>query len=190
MRDETGSANAGVRRIYTVRDEAPVLRQVARPVRKVDRDVRRLMDDMVTTMHEAPGVGLAAPQVGVGLRVIVVEIPADPDDPASEIRLYTLADPEIVESDPEMVEADEACLSVPDLFGEVPRHRSVRIRALDRDGRRVEFVACEFEARVMQHEIDHLDGILFTDRVTGIDKLFRVREDASGEPARTGLRAG
>ena len=173
-----------IRTIVTVQDANPVLRSVARPVRRVDAAVRRLMDDMVETMREAPGVGLAAPQVNSGLRVIVVEIPADPDEPEGATTLVALADPEICWSDPETAEAQEACLSIPGLFGDVPRHVKVRVRGLDRRGRRVEFDATELQARVLQHEIDHLDGILFPDRVTGIDKLYTIRENEHGELVR------
>ena len=175
--------------IVTVQDENPVLRTVARPVRRVDRDVRRLMHDMADTMRAAPGVGLAAPQVDVSLRVIVVETPVDVDEPDGERRLLALADPEIVWTDPAIVEDQEACLSIPGLYGDVPRHAAVRVRAFDRSGRRVELAARSFEARVIQHEIDHLNGILFTDRVTSLDKLYTVRENGNGDVVRVPYRA-
>jgi peptide deformylase len=89
---------------------------------------------------------------------------------------------------PELVEDQEACLSVPGLYGDVPRHAAVRVRALDRTGRRVELEARDFLARVMQHEIDHLDGVLFIDRVTGIDKLYSLRENGNGEFVRVPYR--
>jgi len=170
-----------VRRIVTVREGHPVLRAVAKPVRRMDRDIRSLLDDMVETMREAPGVGLAAPQVGIGLRAIVVETPLEPENGDRPTRLYALANPEIVWRDPRHEEDQEACLSVPDLFGDVPRHVAVRVRGIDRAGRRVEIAASGFEARVFQHEIDHLDGVLFTDRVTGIDKLYSLQEADNGE---------
>jgi len=148
------------------------------------------MYEMTDTMRDAPGVGLAAPQVGVGLRVIVVETPVDVDESEGEKRLLALADPEIVWSDPEMVEDQEACLSIPGLYGDVPRHAAVRVRALDQSGKRVDFEAHDFEARVLQHEIDHLDGILFTDRVTSMDKLYTIRENGDGEVVRVPYRTG
>ncbi len=143
-----------------------------------------LMDDLVETMREAPGVGLAAPQVRVGLRIVVVETPIDLEDPDAGARLHTLADPEIVWASDAVEDGQEACLSVPDLYGEVERSLAIRVRALDRSGRRVEFDAEGFEARVLQHEIDHLDGILFPDRVTALEKLFHIRENAEGELVR------
>jgi peptide deformylase len=143
------------------------------------------MDDMVDTMRDAPGVGLAAPQVGVGLRVIVVEAPDDDEagDDGPSV-LHVLADPEYLWVDPEVEEGQEGCLSIPGLLGDVPRHRAVRIQALDRGGRRRIIEASGFEARVIQHEIDHLDGILFPDRVTSLDKLYTVREDEDGRCVR------
>lgn len=120
---------------------------------------------MVETMRDAPGVGLAAPQIGLGVRAIVVETPIDDEDPERGTRLHRLADPEIVEASLEIEEDQEACLSIPGLYGDVPRHVRIVVRALDFTGRRVELDLEGFEARVFQHEIDHLDGVLFVDRV-------------------------
>ena len=106
-----------IRPIVTVADADPVLRRPAERVRRIDRAVRALMDDMIETMRDAPGVGLAAPQVGQAVRVIVVEVPTDPDDPESEMRLHALADPEILWRSPEIEEDQEACLSIPGLYG-------------------------------------------------------------------------
>lgn len=160
--------------------EAAILRQRAAAVRRIDRDLRRLLDDMVETMREAPGVGLAAPQIGLGLRAIVVETPLDEDDPERGTRVFRLADPEIVAVSDALAEDQEACLSIPGLFGDVPRHERILVRALDYTGRRVELDLIGFEARVFQHEIDHLNGVLFTDRVTGPDKLYALREAEDG----------
>ena len=170
-------------RIVTVEDGNPVLRGSAKPARRIDRATRKLMDDMVETMRDAPGVGLAAPQVGVDLRVIVVEVPADMEDESEEAEtlLWAVADPEIVWASEALVEDQEACLSIPNLYGDVPRHEAIRVQALDRSGRRVTLELEGFAARVFQHEIDHLDGILFTDRVTGFDKLYRFEEDEKGD---------
>jgi peptide deformylase len=173
-----------IRRIVTVETESPVLRTTAAAVARVDERLRQLMDDMIETMRDAPGVGLAAPQVGIGLRVIVVEAAEDPEDEAAEPRLYALANPEIVWADERTAEAQEACLSIPDLFGEVPRSIAIRVRGLDRQGRAIEIEAREFLARVFQHEVDHLDGVLYTDRVTGLDKLYHLREDDEGQLVR------
>jgi len=176
-----------IRRIVTLADNDPVLRRPAVSVRRIDKTTRVLMDDMIDTMRDAPGVGLAAPQIGVELRVIVVEVPTDPDDPESAMRLHALADPEILWRSPEIEEDQEACLSIPGLYGDVPRHIAIRVRGLDRSGRQIELDVAEFEARVFQHEIDHLDGILYTQRVTGPDKLYRLEHDAAGELVRTAL---
>jgi len=175
----------GLLTVVTVRDDDDlVLRETAEPVSRVDDRVRRLMDDMVDTMRDAPGVGLAAPQVAESVRVIVVETPLDYDDPDAGTRLHQLANPEVVWRSDDIVEDQEACLSIPDLYGDVPRDTAVRVRALDREGHTVEIDAEGFEARVLLHEIDHLDGVLFTDRVTGLDKLYTFREDGNGQTVR------
>lgn len=163
------------------------LRVKAEPVTAVTDEVRALCEDMAETMYAAPGVGLAAPQIGVELRVIVVEVPTDPEDPESAMRLHALADPEILWFSPEIEEDQEACLSIPGLYGDVPRYVAIRIRGLDRSGRQIELEVADYEARVFQHEIDHLDGILYTQRVTSPDKLYRLQQDAAGEYVRTPL---
>lgn len=164
-----------------VDDDNPVLRRQARPIRRVDRQIRRLMDDMVETMREAAGVGLAAPQIGLDIQVFVAEVPLDLEDPDGETRLHALADPEILWVSADLAEGREACLSIPELFGDVPRHVAMRVRALDRYSRTVELELTDFEARVFQHEIDHLNGVLFVDRVTGIDKLYFLEDGDDGE---------
>lgn len=170
--------------IVTVHEDNPVLRTKAKAVRRVSRRVRRLMDDLVETMRDAPGVGLAAPQVNQSVRLIAVEVPLSFDDPEAGTRMHVLADPEVVWSSDETAEGQEACLSIPGLFGDVPRAISVRVRGLDRAGQPFESEFEGFEARVFQHEIDHLDGILFTDRVTSLDKLYHVRADEEGQLVR------
>ncbi len=175
---------AQLRRIVTVEDDNPVLRKSARPIRRVDRQTRRLMDDMIETMRQASGVGLAAPQIGLDIQVFVAEIPLDLDDPDGETRVHALADPEVLWVSAELEEGREACLSIPDLFGDVPRHVSIRLRALDRYSQPIELTLTDFEARVFQHEIDHLNGVLFVDRVTGVDKLYFLEEDEDGELVR------
>lgn len=173
-----------VLRVVTVHDDDPVLRTKAEAVSRVSGRIRRLMDDMVATMREAPGVGLAAPQVGESLRVIVVEIPLDFDDPDAGTKLHAVANPEIISAEEESAEGQEACLSIPNLFGDVPRSVACRVRGLDRGGEPIELNLEGFEARVFQHEIDHLEGILFPDRVTGLEKLYHVRENEEGELVR------
>jgi peptide deformylase len=150
-----------------------VLRQEARKVKKFDKRLYQLIDDMAQTMREAPGVGLAAPQVGVSERVIVVELPEDAEDPQSG-KLYEFVNPEIVRASAEEVEGEEGCLSIPDIIGDVWRARSVVIKGQDRYGKPQRLEAHDWLARVFQHEIDHVNGVLFIDRVEGPDKLRRL----------------
>jgi peptide deformylase len=149
----------------------PRLRLRARRVPKVDDSVRRLMDDMVDTMLDAPGVGLAANQVDVQLRVIVMKV---------DNQLYSLANPEVVRSSGEQI-GYEGCLSVPGYIGEVARAEKVTIKALNRNGKEVRIKGEGLLARAIQHEIDHLDGVLFTDRLTSLDTLRPVAEAADEE---------
>ena len=152
----------------------PVLRRKARPVTKFDRNLQILIDDMIETMREAPGVGLAAPQVGVSERVIVVEY-AEPEEVEEgqepievDPKLYVLVNPEIVKASPDTEVGIEGCLSVPLLVGEVERASSVKIRGQNRRGQSVKLKAEGWLARIFQHEIDHLNGVLFTDLATQI----------------------
>jgi peptide deformylase len=149
----------------------PRLRLKARRVPKVDDSVRRLMDDMVDTMLDAPGVGLAATQVDVQLRVIVMKV---------DNQLYSLANPEVVRSSGEQI-GYEGCLSVPGYIGEVARAEKVTIKALNRNGKEVRIKGEGLLARAIQHEIDHLDGILFIDRLTDLDTLRPVAEGTEEE---------
>lgn len=161
-----------VRPIVTA--DQPILRRKAEPVARITPALRRLIDDMVETMRAAEGIGLAAPQVGEPLRVIVVEVPEDPEVPGSGI-LYAVINPEIVEASEEIVEGVEGCLSIPGWYGWVPRAAAVVVRGLDREGRRVRVRAQGLVARVFQHEIDHLDGILFPDRIQDPTKIWRAQ---------------
>jgi peptide deformylase len=148
-----------IRRIHTWPDE--VLRQKARPVEDFGDELQRLVDDMLETMYDAPGVGLAAPQVGVSRRLFVIDASSqtDPD------QVIVLANPELFEAEDEVV-AEEGCLSVPEYSAKVKRARRVAVRGHDRHGRLVEVRAEELVARALQHEIDHLDGTLFIDRLS------------------------
>ncbi len=157
--------------------DVPVLRQKAKRVPRVDDSIRKLIDDMVETMLAAPGVGLAAPQVGVGLRVIVVKVDAN---------LYTLVNPEVMKASGEQVGL-EGCLSIPGYVGEVKRALRVVVRGLNRHGKTVRIKAEELLARAFQHEIDHCDGILFIDRLTSLDTLRKVEPQA---PEREGELVG
>lgn len=160
--------------------DRPVLRQRARPVQRIDANIRKLFNDMIDTMRDAPGVGLAAPQIGVSLRVIVVEF---------EEQLYTVANPEIVWASAETEVADEGCLSIPGLVGKVERPARVRVRAKDAKGKAMGLVAEGWLARIFQHEIDHLDGILYPDRMAPGERLRPAADDEAEEGA-PGLAAG
>jgi peptide deformylase len=162
----------------------PVLRKKAKKVEKVTPEIRRLIDDMIDTMRDAPGVGLAAPQVGVSLRVIVVEYgekeepdgdaPQDAEPRPVKKKLYAVVNPEIAHRSPEMVEGVEGCLSIPGWMGLVDRHQAVEVKGLNRNGGKLKRRLDGWMARIFQHEIDHLDGVLFPDRVAGPDKLWRT----------------
>lgn len=160
--------------------ENPLLRKKAHAVREVnDPAVQRLIDDMVETMRQAPGVGLAAPQVASSLRLAVIEyapgaedLPEDAAPPAP--RLYVIVNPEITARSEEMVDGVEGCLSIPGYAGSVLRHRAVTVKALNRKGRPVKIKADGWLARIFQHEIDHLDGILFIDRAS---RAWKVKEN-------------
>ncbi len=162
-----------IRTIYT--SEQPVLRTKAKKVKKIDASTQKLIDDMIETMKDAPGVGLAAPQVGVSLRVLVVETPEDEDDPQGGTQLQ-LINPEILKMDGEQV-GEEGCLSIPGYVGIVKRAHDVTVKALNRKGKEVKVKARGYLARILQHEIDHLDGVLFTDRLESPSHLFRLGEN-------------
>lgn len=158
----------------------PVLRQIARPV-PVDAirsaDVQRLIDDMIETMREYDGAGLAAPQVHALLQIAVIEVAANPRYPdAPEVPLTVLVNPVVTPLTDEVEEGWEGCLSVPDMRGRVPRRTAVRLESYDRDARRVDLVAKDFFARVIQHETDHLDGVLFFDRMRSFQSLTFLEE--------------
>jgi peptide deformylase len=142
----------------------PVLRQKAKKISQVDRPIQKLIDDMIETMQVAPGVGLAAPQIGVPLRLAVIEV----DD-----KITVIVNPEIVKTIGE-VELDEGCLSVPGFWGQVHRAERVSVKALDRNGKELRIRDAEgLFAQALQHEIDHLDGHLYVDRMETLDKLQR-----------------
>jgi peptide deformylase len=151
----------------------PVLRAKARTLDKRDiRDatIQKLIDDMIETMAEYHGVGLAAPQVHQGLRLFVAALDGHDDDEEAEPTPIAIINPEITVVGSEIVEDWEGCLSIPDVRGRVPRAREIKVRAYDRKGERIELRAHDFTARVIQHETDHLDGVLFFDRM----KLFQT----------------
>ncbi len=159
--------------------DEPVLRRKAKKVAKVTPELRKLIDDMIDTMRDAPGVGLAAPQVGVSERVIVVEYAEDDDEaegaPPPKKKLYALINPEIIWASEEMVDGTEGCLSIPGWLGDVSRHDAIAVKALNRSGQKVKINAEGWLARIFQHEIDHLDGVLYIDRLVSPDTLRRVQ---------------
>ncbi|GIW45053.1 MAG: peptide deformylase [Candidatus Binatia bacterium] len=158
----------------------PVLRQVAAPVSPQELarpEVQKLIDDMIETMAEYDGAGLAAPQVHVSKQIAVYAVEANPRYPdAPHIPLTILANPRITALGEDQEEDWEGCLSVPDLRGKVPRYRRVRVEALDRHGKRLEFVAEGFHARVVQHETDHLLGKVYLERMRSFESLSFLRE--------------
>lgn len=159
----------------------PTLRQRARKVTRFGPELRQLIEDMIETMRKAPGVGLAAPQVNVPERVIVVELPADEEE-GTPAALYAFVNPEIIKASHEVEEGQEGCLSVPGYVGEVPRYTMVVVRGQDAHGKPQRVRARDYLARIFQHEIDHLDGILFIDRVTDPSKIHKVTAEEAAEP--------
>jgi peptide deformylase len=159
----------------------PVLRTKARALDRGEIKgvvVQKLIDDMIDTMFEYHGVGLAAPQVHEGVRLFVASL-NDADDPAedsSDADPLVVINPEIVVSAPEVVEDWEGCLSIPDIRGRVPRARGITLRALNRKGERIEVNAKDFSARVLQHEFDHLNGVLFFDRMRSLESMTFLDE--------------
>ncbi|MBA3639342.1 MAG: peptide deformylase [Acidobacteriota bacterium] len=166
----------------------PVLRAKARPLEAGEirsPAVQQLIDDMFETMAEYQGVGLAAPQIHESVRLFVAGIPArsrdeqdaeDEDDEDDDMPLIAMINPEITPAGREMAEDWEGCLSIPDIRGRVPRPRSIVVRGYDRKGKRMELKASGFSARVMQHETDHLDGVLFFDRMKSFETLTFLDE--------------
>ncbi|MCC7275842.1 MAG: peptide deformylase [Alphaproteobacteria bacterium] len=150
----------------------PLLKVKAKPVERVDESVRTLMDDMLETMYAAPGIGLAAPQVGVARRVIVLDI-AREGEPKRPLRI---ADPEIVWVSDDDAERNEGCLSVPEHYADVVRPAEVKVRYLDENGARQEIHATDLLATCLQHEIDHLDGVLFIDHISALRRNMILRK--------------
>jgi peptide deformylase len=157
----------------------PVLRAKARPLEKSEirsAVVQKLIDDMMDTMAEYHGVGLAAPQVHEGLRLFVAALDDGEEEDEGEAAPLALINPEITVVGSELVEDWEGCLSIPDVRGRVPRAREIKVRAYDRKGDRIELHAHDFPARVIQHETDHLDGMLFFDRMASFQSLTFLDE--------------
>ena len=152
-------------KIRTLSDPAlpdPILRQKTKKVRAIDSAIQKLVDDMIETMRAASGVGLAVPQIGLSLRIAVIEIP--------EMEVITLINPVIVKRQGSRL-IEEACLSLPGYSGKINRSLMVKVNALDRQGRKIIIVGEDLLAQALEHEIDHLEGILYTDRATDVQKV-------------------
>ena len=150
---------------------AKVLLEKAQPVETIDDTIIKLVNDMGETMFDAPGVGLAAPQVGESKRIIVYNpSPGDPDDEDTPQEFKAIINPEIIASSGSITSEGEACLSVPDYSSDVKRFETVTVRGLNLEGKKLEFDAQGILAVIMQHEIDHLDGILYIDRISALKR--------------------
>ena len=152
-----------------------VLHRQAMRVRDFGPTLHQLLDNMLETMREAPGVGLAAPQVGVDLRAAVIEYPDDEDDPENTMRVYELLNPEVIKARGAEV-GQEGCLSIPGLVADIDRPTYVLIRAQDRNGQEYRIKAYDWLARVFLHEIDHLHGIMMTDKAEQLYKLQQLED--------------
>ncbi len=152
--------------IHVVPD--PVLRQKSKRVRSIDESIHWLIDDMRETIHLAGGVGLAAPQLGTLLRVIVIGMPEEED--------IVLINPEIVRRKGERV-VDEGCLSIPGYIGQIKRAESVRVKGRDQNGKEIRIKASELLAQALEHEIDHLNGVLYIDYLDSMDKLRKIEPE-------------
>lgn len=159
-----------LRNIVTLPD--PVLRKKARKVTDFGPDFQQLVEDMLETLRAAPGVGLAAPQLGILQRLIVVEYSEDEDE-TTPARLYVIVNPELTRLSGEKLTGAEGCLSIPGLVGEVERHESLVVKGQNRRGQPTSVKASGWLARIFQHEVDHLNGVLFVDLT---DKIWQVAE--------------
>ena len=166
----SASIMASIYPIVTIPD--PVLRQTAEPVERVDDELRTLMDDMLATMYDAPGVGLAAPQIGILRRVIVMDPARDDEEPAPLV----MANPVILDRSSDMRVHEEGCLSIPEVTAEVERPAVTRVSFLDREGKPQEAELEGLLSTIVQHEIDHLNGILFIDYLSRLKRDMIVRK--------------
>jgi len=159
----------------------PKLRLVSKPIERFDAKLKTLMDDMIETMHDAPGVGLAAIQVGEPLRLLVVDVSRKEEPPDPQV----FVNPEVLWTSDERSTYEEGCLSIPEYYAEVERPASVRVRYLDREGKPAEALAEGLLATVLQHEIDHLDGVLFIDHISKLkrDRVIKKFQKAAKHAA-------
>ena len=162
-----------IREIVTLPE--PILRKKAHKVSDFGKDLQTLIDDMIDTLRDAPGVGLAAPQVAVPLRLIIVEY-GDEEREDAPLKLYVVANPEITRFSSETIVGTEACLSIPGYAGDVERPVAVTVKGFNRQGKPIRIKAKGWLARIFQHEVDHLDGVLFTDRA---ERVWRLEDEPS-----------
>jgi peptide deformylase len=179
----TRKRSMALRKIITLPD--PVLRRKAKPITKFDKELQTLIDDMIETMRDAPGVGLAAPQINVLQQLAVIEYAESEEEdeepvegaepkPKPKKKMFVIINPEIVKASEEKVMGVEGCLSVPGLIGEVERHAALQVKALNRYGKSVKLKVDGWLARIFQHEIDHLNGVIFTDLAV---EIWKPRDD-------------
>ncbi|MDM9619275.1 peptide deformylase [Rhizobium sp. AC44/96] len=150
----------------------PLLRQVSKPIERVDSDLQRLADDMLETMYDAPGIGLAAIQIGVPRRMLVIDVARE----GEEKQPLVFINPEIVNSSDERSVYEEGCLSIPDYYAEVERPATVTVNYLDRDGKEQTVEADSLLATCLQHEIDHLNGVLFIDHISRLKREMVIKK--------------
>jgi len=167
----------------------PKLRLISKPLERIDASLNRLIDDMVATMHDAPGIGLAAIQIGEPLRLLVVDL-AKKDEPPQP---QAFINPEVLWSSDERSVYEEGCLSIPDYYEDVERSASIRLRHLDRSGKQHEILAEGLMATVLQHELDHLNGVLFIDHISKlkrdrvVKKFTKLAKRDAAPPQRQGM---
>lgn len=157
----------------------PVLRRETQPIEAFDENLQQLIDNMVDTMRDEPGVGLAAPQVGISRKLVVVEF-GDEEDPEKPEKLYAVVNPEIVAVSEETETGVEGCLSIPGMVGEVERSVAIVVKGKNAKGKSIKIRAHGWLARIFQHEIDHLNAVLFTDRATTVWQPAPEEEVLSG----------
>ncbi|MBB4275253.1 peptide deformylase [Rhizobium mongolense] len=150
----------------------PILRQVSKPIERVDADLKRLADDMLETMYDAPGIGLAAIQVGVPRRILVIDVSREGEEKQPQVFI----NPKIVKSSDERSVYEEGCLSIPDYYAEVERPATVSVEYLDRDGKEQTVEADGLLATCLQHEIDHLNGVLFIDYISRLKREMVIKK--------------
>ena len=158
------------KKILTIPD--PILREISQPVKKVDKDIKNLMDDMLETMYDAPGIGLAAVQIGILKRVIVIDLSKEKE----KKKPIFLVNPEIISKSDDLVSYEEGCLSIPNQFAEIERPNSCKVKYLGYDGKQNELKAEGLLATCIQHEIDHINGILFIDYLSKLKKDLIIKK--------------